>query len=301
MTTRLMVFSLLFLLAASAATANAQSAASADTPSSSSSSTQPLNTVAAPSAHARTFGAIPDPFSRLAFSGGIGLMGINLQTAVEANRYLNIRGTGNVFSYSVNNVKVSGGSGSSGIDVSGKLNLASAGVSLDYYPWPNHGFRLSPGVLLYNQNGISASGAGSLGTSITLGGVKYYSEGGSNAMTLNADLGLNTHKQAFTMTTGWGNMLSRRGGHWSFPFELGAVFTGVPSLGLKIAGFGCTNSADTGTSGAGASCVNMSSNSSAQSNINAQIAKYKNDLNVLQAYPIISIGLAYNFGVRQSH
>jgi hypothetical protein len=295
--TKTLVLSLLLSLPAAATAAMAQDAVSPDTGSSSSSSAQPLGVVTKPATRRSKPGTPPRPLSRLAFGGGIGFMGINLQAAMEANRYLNIRGTGNVFSYAVNNVKVSGGNGSSGINVSGKLNFASAGVSLDYFPWPNHGLRLSPGMMLYNQNGISASGVASSGSSITVGGVKYYSEGGSNAMTLNARLGLNTHQQAFTMTTGWGNMISRRGGHWSFPFELGAVFTGVPTVGVNITGYGCTNSADTGTSGAGASCVNMATNASAQSNINAQIAKYKNDLNPLKVYPILSFGLAYNFNI----
>lgn len=144
----------------------------------------------------------PQPFSRIALGGVISAMGINLQAAVEANRYLNIRGIGNVFSYTVNNIKVSGNNGSSGVNVTGKLTFASAAIALDYYPWPNHGFRLSPGVMLYNQNGISANGAASAGTSITLGSQKYYADS-VNPFQLNAKLGLNTHQQTFTMTTGW--------------------------------------------------------------------------------------------------
>lgn len=293
--TKQLVLSLLLSLPV-AAPAIAQDTVSSNTAGSGSIPAQPLGVATTPAAPRSRFAAPPQPFSRLALGGGVGLMGINLQAATEANRYFNIRGTGNVFSYTVDNVNVSGSNGSSGINVSGKLNFASAGVSLDYYPWPNHGFRLSPGVMLYNQNAISGSGVASSGSSITLGGVKYYSEGGSNAMTLNAKLGLNTHQRAFTMTTGWGNMLSRRGGHWSFPFELGAAFTGVPTVGLHITGYGCTNSADTGISGAGGSCVSMANNTSAQSNIDAQIAKYKSDLNPFQVYPIFSFGLAYNFG-----
>jgi hypothetical protein len=238
------------------------------------------------------------PFSHLAFSGGIGIGGINLQAAINASRNFNIRGTGNVFSYTVNNIDVSGGGGSSGINVTGKLNFASAGLSLDYYPFSNHGFRLSPGMTLYNENGVSASGIATQRTSITLGSTKYYSEGGANAMSLNANLGLNTHKQAFTMTTGWGNLISRRGGHFSVPFEIGAIFTGVPTLGLNITGFGCTNSADVGITGAGASCVNMATNSAAQTNLNSQVAKYQSDLNPLKVYPILSIGFGYNFKIR---
>ena len=240
----------------------------------------------------------PAPFSRMGLSGGVGIGGINLQAAVNASRNFNIRGIGNVFSYTVNNIQVSGSGGSSGINVGGKLNFASAGVALDFYPFPNHGFRLSPGMTLYNENGVSGSGVAAQGTSITLSSTKYYSEGGANAMSLNAKLGLNTRKQAFTMTTGWGNLISRRGGHFSVPFEIGAIFTGVPTLGLNITGYGCTNSADIGTSGAGASCVNMATNASAQANVNSQIAKYQSDLNPLKVYPVLSIGIGYNFKIR---
>jgi hypothetical protein len=235
----------------------------------------------------------PAPFSRLALEGGIGVGGINMQVAVEANRYLNIRGIGNYFGYTVNNIKV-GGSGSSGSDVSGKLNFAEGGVAVDYYPFPNHGWRLSPGMTFYNENGIAATGVIATGNSITLGSTKYYSDATSN-MNLNASLGLNTHKQAFTMTTGWGNMISRRGGHLSFPVEVGAIFTGVPNIGLNITGYGCTNSEDATDNGE--SCVNMATNTSAQANLQSQITKYQSDLKPLKVYPILSFGVAYNFAI----
>ena len=45
--------------------------------------------------------AAPKPFSRLALSGGVGTMGINMQAAVNANRYINLRGTGNYLTYTV--------------------------------------------------------------------------------------------------------------------------------------------------------------------------------------------------------
>jgi hypothetical protein len=240
----------------------------------------------------------PQSFSRLGLSVGIGAGGVNMQAAVEANRYLNIRGIGNFFKYNLNNIDVNGSGGSTGIAVSGNFNLATAGIALDYYPFPNHGFRLSPGVMLYNQNGASAIGVATQGTSITLGPTKYYSEGGTNAMGLSANLGLNTHPQAFTMTTGWGNLISRKGGHFSVPFEIGAVFTGVPTLGLTITGYGCTTQTDDTTNGAGASCVNLATNATAITNLNSQIAKYQSDLNPLKVYPIISIGIGYNFKIR---
>ena len=216
-------------------------------------------------------------------------MGINVQAATDLNRHLNLRGTGNFFNYSISNVNVSG------VNVAGKVNFASAGLAVDYYPWPGHGFRLSPGVMLLNQNAISAIGVASTGTSLKLGSTKYYSEA-ATPMNLNAQLGLNKHPQTFTMTTGWGNMISRKGGHWAVPFEIGAAFTGVPTLGVNLTGYGCTVQSDASINGE--SCVNMTQNTTALANLATQVATYRKDLNPLQVYPIFSIGLSYNFRTR---
>ncbi len=79
-------------------------------------------------------------------------MGIKAQAVVNASRFFNIRAPGNYFSYNVSNVTINNGGGSNGISVSGNLKFATAGASLDIYPFPNHGFRLSPGAVFYNQN-----------------------------------------------------------------------------------------------------------------------------------------------------
>jgi hypothetical protein len=233
------------------------------------------------------------PFSQLAVGGGISFMGINMQAATNVNRYLNIRGFGNAFSYTINSITVSD------FNVNGKVNFATGGVAADYYPFPAHGLRFSVGMLFYNGNQITASGVGTAGSNITLAGQKYYSET-ADPMTMDATLGLNTRKQAATLTTGWGNMIPRKGGHWSFPFEFGAAFTGVPGINVALSGYGCTNQADAGTyTGAGGTCVNMASNLTAQGYLTTQIAKWESDLNALQVYPIISFGVAYNFAIRK--
>jgi len=227
------------------------------------------------------------PFSATAFGGGMSLMGVNLQAATNMNRYLNLRGTGNFFNYTANNISTNG------FDLNGKVNMATAGASLDYYPFPAHGFRLSPGGLFYNQNHISAIGSPTPGKSITLNHQDFYADS-VNPLTASANLGLNTHQKAFTMTTGWGNMIPRkRGGHISFPFELGAAFTGVPTLAMILSGNACTNQADVAINGP--SCVNMATNAQAQSDLAAQLAKWRSDLNPLQVYPILSFGIAYDF------
>ena len=225
----------------------------------------------------------PKPFSRIAIGGGVGVQGVNMQAAVNVNRFMNLRGTGNYFSYTENNITVSN------FGLNAKLAFATGGASVDFYPFYSHGFRLSPGVLFYNQNQVTANAVGTNGSDISLNNTKYYSET-ANPLTLKAALGLNTYKQAFTMTTGWGNMIPRYGsGHWSFPFEIGAAFTGVPTINVGLAGYACTSQADAATSGP--SCVNMATNASAQSNLTTQVNKWKSDLNELQVFPILSFGV----------
>ena len=222
------------------------------------------------------------PFSHLALGGGISMMGINLQSATNINRYSNLRVSGNVFGYSVNNITTNG------FTANGKLDLATMGASFDLYPWPNHGFRLSPGMLFYNQNSLTAGATVNSGQSFTLNGVDYYSSAG-DPIRAKAKVGLNAINPAFTMTTGWGNMISRRGGHWSFPFELGAAFVGSPSFKMNLAGTACDAT--------GTICVNSATNPGIQANLQAQIAKYKKDVQALSLYPILSFGVAYNFGI----
>ena len=220
------------------------------------------------------------PFSAIAFGGGISPLGVNMAMATNLNRYMNVRGTGNIFNYTVNNFTTNG------FTANGKLNLASAGASLDFYPFPSHGLRLTPGVLFYNQNGLAANATVAAGQSFTLNGTTYYSSV-SNPVTATASLGLSTRKQAFTATTGWGNMIPRRGGHWSFPVEIGAAFTGSPSLNMTLAGTACDVT--------GVYCVDVATNQQIQANLAAQIAKYQNDLDPLKVYPIASFGVAYSF------
>ena len=228
----------------------------------------------------------PKPFSRIALSGGVSTMGVNMQVATNVNRFLNLRGTGSLLNYSVNNISTNG------FNVDAKLNFASSGASVDLYPFPNHGFRLSPGVLFQNNNNASAVVTASPGTSFTLNDQTYYTSL-AIPVTGTGSLGLNTQKTAFTMTTGWGNMIPRSGGHWAFPVELGVAMVGSPTVNMALtSGQVCANAA--GTSG----CVNVVGDSTLNANLQAQINKYTNDLNQLKMYPIVSFGVSYNFKIR---
>jgi hypothetical protein len=223
------------------------------------------------------------PFSHFAFGGGVSPLGINLMAATDLNRHMNLRFSGNTFRYTVS------GLSTNGFNVGAVLNLASAGVSADIYPFPNHGLRLSPGVLVYNGNAAAATFTAQGGESFTLNGTTYYSSS-TNPVTGLGTLGLNSQKPAFTLTTGWGNAL-RRNGHISFPFEIGAAFIGAPSLNIVL------NSGQV-CDAQGNNCVDVATDPTVQSNLQQQIAKYRSDLSALRTFPIVSFGVAYSFGVR---
>jgi hypothetical protein len=224
------------------------------------------------------------PFSRIALSGGVGLMGVNLQIATNLNQHLNLRGIGNFFDYTVDNISTNG------FNVTGQVNMATAGVSLDYYPAAKHGFRVSPGVMFYNQNHVNANVVAAGGTSFTLNDTDYYSSA-TDPVGGTASVGLNTQNPAFTITTGWGDMIPRKGGHISFPFELGAVFTDVPTINAALTqGEVCDS--------LGRNCASVVGDPTLNSSLQAELAKYRSDLSPAKAYPILTFGISYAFRIR---
>ena len=227
------------------------------------------------------------PFSRFALAGGISAMGVNLQGAVNVNRHFNVRGVGNIFNYTLSNTSISG------FTVNGNATLATAGAAIDYFPWPNHGFRISPGALFYNKNGASATMVATGGTSFTLNDTTYYSSP-SNPVTGSGSVNLHEYSPAPTVSVGWGNLIPRRGGHFSFPFELGAAYIGAPVPAIAFtSGQVCAN--PQGTS----NCQNVVGDPTLNANLQTQLAKYTNDLKPLRFYPIVSFGVGYSFSIRR--
>ncbi|MDR3774883.1 MAG: hypothetical protein P4L26_16130, partial [Terracidiphilus sp.] len=232
------------------------------------------------------------PFSEIALGGGIGSLGIQLQAATNLSSHFNLRGNGDFFNYSRNFT-------SNGLSADAKLNLASAGAAVDIYPF-RVGFRLSPGVLFYNQNQLTAAVTVPAGSSFKLSGTTYYSantNAGTGAAPVNGTgtLGLNINKAAFTVTTGWGNMIPRHG-HFSVPFEVGVAIIGAPTVNVNLGGWACLDQAQT-------ECSNLADPTNpiaiaVQGNLATQVAKWTSDLKPLNTYPIVSIGVAYSFHVR---
>jgi hypothetical protein len=237
----------------------------------------PASAVSAPSAR---------PFSKVAFGAGISPLGIQLSMTTNLNPHLNLRTTGNLFNYSTNFT-------TSGIGANAKLDMKSAGTDLDIYPF-HKGFRISPGLLFYNANQVTADGSVAAGQSFTLNNQTYYSNN-THPVTGNALLSLHTTSPAFTITAGWGNTVPSKG-HWSFPFEVGVALAGAPSLNVNLGGWACYDKAQT-------LCTDITSKTDPialqiQNNLALQVAKWTKDAEPLKTYPIASFGVAYSFGLR---
>jgi hypothetical protein len=230
------------------------------------------------------------PFSRVAVGGGISPLGARFEVTTDLRQHFNLRGYGNLFNYSTSFT-------TSGITADAKMNMSSGGAALDYYPF-HSGFRISPGVLFANSNKVTATASVPGGTSFTLNDQNYYS---STATPVNGNGALNLNKTnpALTITTGWGNTIPRKGGHWSFPFELGVALVGAPSLKVNLGGSACYDQAQT-------MCTDINSPTDPialqiQSNLHAQVAKWTSDLEPLKTFPIVSFGVAYSFRVRKGY
>ncbi len=224
------------------------------------------------------------PFSRFSFGVGISPLGVNVQAATILNRYMNARVVGNILRLNVNDISTSG------FNIDAKLDMASAGASLDVYPFPRHGLRISPGVLFYNTSSARGLFTAQGGTSFSLNGYDYYSSA-SDPVQGTGFLGLHSQNPALTLTAGWGNTIPRNGKHFSFPVEVGVAFIGTPTVAVNLtSGQVCDAN--------GLNCVEVATDPDVQSNLALQVAKYQNDVNPLKTYPIASFGVAYSFSTR---
>ncbi len=221
----------------------------------------------------------PRPFSRFAFSGEASTLGVRLQTAAYLDPHLNLRASGSILGFSDT-------ISTNGFQVDTKLHLSSAGMSLDYFPFPAHGWRISPGLLFYNANGADMTFTALPGTSFSLNNYTYYSSSSDPVKGIGG-VGLHSHNPAFTITTGWGNMV-RPKGHFSFPVEVGVALIGAPTFNMALtSGQVCDAN--------GQNCVNVATDPDVQANLQAQVSKYRKDIEPLKTYPVVSFGVAYTF------
>jgi hypothetical protein len=216
------------------------------------------------------------PFSSVGLGVKVSLLGAGIEAAVPLSRRSNLRGGFNAFSYDR-------GFSKDGVAYAGQLGFRSAEAHYDWFPF-GHSFHLSPGVLLYNGNQISANASVAAGQTFTLNGTTYSSDPADPV----TGTGKVDFKKAGPMfTLGWGNLLPRGHGRISVPFEIGAIYTGSPQASLNLAGSACDSS--------GANCSAIASNPSIQSNVVAEQNRLNTDMAAFKFYPVISLGFGVKF------
>lgn len=190
-----------------------------------------------------------------------GTAGIGGDVTIGLIPAVNIRSGYNAFNYSGNASK-------SDISYDYKLKLKSIPVLLDWHPFAKSGFRLSSGIF-FNSNEITATGKSQ--SSYKIGDTTYTP----------GELGTLTGKIDFNKTApyagfGWGNAVGNHG-PITLSFDLGVIFQGTPNVSLAA-----SNQAIYGVPGF-------------QSNLDKEVASIKNTTDDIKYYPVISVGLAYQF------
>ncbi len=168
-----------------------------------------------------------------------------------------------------------------GILYRGNLRLRSAEALWDIFPRAG-AFHISPGVMFYDGNQVTARANVAAGQSFTLGGTTYRSSttdpvGGSGK--------LNANRAAPMITAGWGNLASRTK-HFTVQFDAGAAFHGSPRTALTLTGAACDPS--------GAFCRSVNDRT-IQSSLAAEIAKLNKSAGGYKVYPVMSLGFGYRF------
>ncbi len=211
---------------------------------------------------------------------GIGVkvssLGMGFEAAIPVMSRANIRAGFNMFNYDRTLSQ-------DGVSYEGKLNFRSSEAYFDWFPFGGS-FHLSPGVVLYNGNKITANASVPPTQTFSFNGQDYASDA-NNPLTGDAKLDFKRVDPAFVL--GWGNLAPRGRKHWSIPVEFGAVYQNVPRLLLNFSGSAC----DAG----GGNCQAVAGDASFQSNLQAERNKLNHDLAPFKFYPIISIGFGYKF------
>ncbi len=219
------------------------------------------------------------PFSGVGIGVNFGLGGIGFEVATPLlPRHLNLRGEGSFLSYTPSTITTSGN-----LNINGTIKFQNAAAMVDWFPF--HGvFRLSGGMTLYNDTGLTANLAVPPGKSVTLGSVTYYSDPnvGGNPLSGNGAFTFGGNKVVPRTTLGFGNMLPKKG-HFRFEMEAGVQYFSAPTVALAFSGNGCP----------AANSPEIECGPVNQTDVQNEQTKLQNDLYDLKFYPILSFGLTY--------
>jgi hypothetical protein len=241
-------------------------------PDSPDSSSAPATAASAPAAPAKqsSEGRIP-----IGVGVKVSTLGIGGEVAIAVSHRSNVRFGCTAFRYGHSFAK-------DGVTYTGNLDLRSAQATYDLFlPM---GFHLSPGVLFYNGNKVSANASVPGGQTFTLSNTTYVS---AAADPITGTGNLTVYKAAPMLLFGIGNLIPRSNRHFSASFEIGAVYQGPPRVTLNLKGSACDST--------GLFCRSVGSDPTIQSNIAAEQAKLNKSASPYKFYPVVSFGVGYKF------
>lgn len=215
-------------------------------------------------------------FSRIGIGVKVSTLGAGIEVATPLAGKLNLRGGFNIFRFSRAITD-------SGIHYNGQLHFQSAEAHLDFFPFG--GFHISPGLLFYNGNQVTANASVPGGQTFSVGGTTYESDPGTPV----AGTGkLDFVKVSPSIMVGIGNLIPRNGRRFSFLFEVGGAYQGSARVTLNLNGSVCDTTGPP-------NCRAVSSDPTVQANIQAQQVKIQHDINPYRFFPVISLGFGFNF------
>jgi hypothetical protein len=219
---------------------------------------------------------------KLGVGAKVSSLGYGFEAATAVTHNSNVRGGFNMFRHDE-------GLSRDGINFGTELRLRSAEAHYDWFV--GHGFRLSPGLLLYNGNRIEGVATVPGSRQFTIGGNTYYSSP-SDPVNGPFKVDLGKSKVAPMLTAGFGNLLRRSGRRFSVTVEGGVVFQGSPNAHLDLGG-------SVGPTPAGP-FFSVQSNAQVQADLRAEENKintgaspYEDAHTIVKYYPVISLGFGF--------
>jgi hypothetical protein len=216
-------------------------------------------------------------FSGLGLSTRVGFAGTGFDVATPLATRLNLRAGTDFFSHSTSFQE-------DGANVGINLHLRSGHAGLDWFPFGGH-FRLSPQVVIGNNNRVVATAIIPSGSTITLNGQDYIS---SYSDPLRGSGRIDFRKVSPGFSLGFGNLIPRDRSRFSIPVEMGFYYVGQPNLEVSFTGSACEPNFP-----ASVGCQSVDHDPAFQQNLAAFKARNENNLSYASFFPIFSVSFGY--------
>ena len=217
------------------------------------------------------------PFSGLGFASRVGPAGTGFDVATPLATRFNLRAGTDFFNYATTFQE-------QGANVGINLHLRSGHVALDWFPLGGR-FRLSPQLVVGNNNRVVATAVIPAGSTVSLNGENYIS---SYTDPLRGAGRIDFHKISPGLSLGFGNLIPRTRSRFSVPVEMGFFYAGQPSLQIAFTGSACDPNYPPSVG-----CQSVDQDPSFQQNLAAFKVRNDHNLSYASFFPIFSIGFGY--------